>query len=573
MTTARYLKFLAWVNGAVPGAMLVWDAYRGQLGANAVNDALRTTGLVALVCLCLSLCVTPLRRLTGYNELVAMRRPLGLLGFYYACAHLAIYVIGDRELNLASTLAEISSRRFLQIGFVAVALMVPLALTSTDGMIRRLGAKRWKLLHRLAYVVAALGVLHYFLLVKSDVRQPLVFAGVVATLLAARAGWRYADLKHAATRPAATPQAVASPKSKPAIWRGDLRVARVFDETPDVRTLRLVAVEGGELPFRHVAGQFLTLQQEIEGKRVTRCYTIASAPSRSHYCEITVKREAMGLSSRNLHDVVREGDTLRVAAPAGRFTFTGAEADSVVLIAGGVGVTPLMSIARYLTDTCWTGRIDFVFAARESAGVIFRDELEALRQRFSNLHVHLILSDADQDPHWRGDRGRLSKQYLVDRVPELVKRLVYLCGPKPMMDAVTAMLVEAGVPAERVLTEAFVSPRGLDTAPGSVAPVAQFAQPDGATEVAPPATAMVRFAKSRLTATAIDGQTLLELSEQAGAPIPFECRAGVCGQCKVRLKAGTVSMDAEDALAPREKAAGWVLACQSHALEDLVVEA
>ena len=149
MSKAKFYKTLVWVNGAIPGLMLAWDAYYGRLGANAVNDALRTTGLLALIFFMLSLLVTPLRRVTKWNELVAVRRPLGLWGFYYVCIHLAIYVGLDRALNLTSTVEEILSRRYLQVGFFAVLLLTPLAITSSDSMVRRLGGKRWKLLHRL----------------------------------------------------------------------------------------------------------------------------------------------------------------------------------------------------------------------------------------------------------------------------------------------------------------------------------------------------------------------------------------------------------------------------------------
>ena len=137
--------------------MLVWDAYRGQLGANSVNDAIRTTGLIALTLLVLSLAITPLRRVTKWNQLIVLRRPLGLSGFYYACVHVALYVGLDQSLHLWKALEELFMRRYLQIGLLAVLLMVPLAITSTDAMVRRLGAKRWKLLHRLAYVAIAGG--------------------------------------------------------------------------------------------------------------------------------------------------------------------------------------------------------------------------------------------------------------------------------------------------------------------------------------------------------------------------------------------------------------------------------
>ena len=138
--------------------------------------------------------ITPLRWATGWGGWVAFRRALGLYAFFYSIIHLGIYIGLDRALSLSSTFHEIWMRRFLQVGVAAVLLMVPLAGTSTNGMVRRLGAKRWKLLHRAVYLVAALGVLHYYMLVKSDVREPLAFAAVLVVLLGARFGRHYFEL-------------------------------------------------------------------------------------------------------------------------------------------------------------------------------------------------------------------------------------------------------------------------------------------------------------------------------------------------------------------------------------------
>ena len=128
----RFAKLLVIFNALIPGAMLAWDAAHHQLGANGVNYALHTTGLLALICLLLTLLVTPMRKLTGWNALIAVRRSLGLYGSFYACLHFAIFFIFDRALSVSSTVHEILSRRYLLIGFAGLLLMVPLALTSTN---------------------------------------------------------------------------------------------------------------------------------------------------------------------------------------------------------------------------------------------------------------------------------------------------------------------------------------------------------------------------------------------------------------------------------------------------------
>jgi sulfoxide reductase heme-binding subunit YedZ len=174
------------VNGAVPAALLAWDAWHHQLGANPVNFALLTTGMSTLVFLMLTLSVTPLRKIKGLNWIISLRRTLGLFAFFYACAHFLIFFSLDRSFSVSSTLSEMVKRKYLIIGSIGLLVMVPLAVTSTNGMIKRLGGKRWRALHRLAYVAAIAGVIHYYMQVKADVRQPLVFMAVLAVLF----GWR-----------------------------------------------------------------------------------------------------------------------------------------------------------------------------------------------------------------------------------------------------------------------------------------------------------------------------------------------------------------------------------------------
>ena len=197
---ARFAKRLVLINGLVPAALLAWDAYRHQLGVNEVNFAIHTTGMIGLVLVVLSLLVTPVRKLTGWNVLIAIRRNLGVLGFCYLVLHFAIFFAFDREASIASTLDEIASRVYLWFGATALVMMIPLAATSTDGMVRRLGAKRWKRLHRLAYPIAICAVVHFYLLVKSDTRQPLAFAVVVGALLAYRALGYWADRRKRSRR-------------------------------------------------------------------------------------------------------------------------------------------------------------------------------------------------------------------------------------------------------------------------------------------------------------------------------------------------------------------------------------
>lgn len=561
-----FTKSVVVLNFAVPAVLLGWDALQGRLGGNPVNFAIRTTGILALVCLTLSLAVTPVVRLAGWNWLGTFRRVAGLYAFFYTAAHFLLYFLLDRAANVGGALSEIVSRPYLTVGAAGLLVMIPLAATSTDGMIRRLGTKRWKRLHRTAYLAACAGVLHYYLLVKADTTWPVAFAVAVGALLAFRGverSWAWwAEARRLRLAGAAQP----APKAAARPWSGRLRVAKIFVETPEVRTFRLTAPDASRLPFEHLPGQYLNLALEFDGRKVRRSYTIASSPTRSGYCELTVKREEDGLVSRHLHDQVREGDLVEVAAPAGKFTFTGKEAEEIVMIAGGVGVTPLMAKIRYLTDLGWPGRIRLVYSIRTAADYIFREELESLQKRFANLHV-TATATREADPAWRGERGRITPELLQRAAPDLAAGRVHLCGPTEMTTPVIEMLRTLGVADDRIHFESFASPsrnRGSDGEPASES---------AASAVAPGEDATLEFSRSGRSIGGLRGRTILEVAEEAGIALPYECRAGVCGQCKTRLLRGNVVMDSADALDSEDRSQGWILSCQARCVDDVLVDA
>ena len=186
MKEIRFAKFLVLLNGAVPVALLAYDAFRGELGANPVNFAIRTTGMLALIFLLLSLAITPLSKSTGYGWLAHFRRSLGLYAFFHAAGHFLLFFVYDRAMNVASTLGELIARPYLAVGASSLLVMIPLAVTSTNAMIKRLGTPRWKKLHKLAYYAAVAAVVHFYMLVKADVRLPLFFAAVLTLLLGYR---------------------------------------------------------------------------------------------------------------------------------------------------------------------------------------------------------------------------------------------------------------------------------------------------------------------------------------------------------------------------------------------------
>jgi sulfoxide reductase heme-binding subunit YedZ len=194
---ARLIKPFVFAASLGPLAYLSLGAWQGSLGANPIETITRATGLWTLRFVLITLAVTPLRRLTGWNEVIRLRRMLGLFAFFYGSLHLLTYVWLDQFFDWAAIVKDVAKRPFITAGFSAYVLMAPLAITSTAGMVRRLGGPRWRRLHRLAYATAALGVVHYWWLVKADIRPPRNYGVVLAILLGVRA-WAFMNGRRSA---------------------------------------------------------------------------------------------------------------------------------------------------------------------------------------------------------------------------------------------------------------------------------------------------------------------------------------------------------------------------------------
>src|SRR5215467_15609687 len=184
----RWIKFAVFAACLTPLGMLAWEAYTQNLGANPIEKITHSTGDWTLRFLLITLSITPARKLLGVSNLIKFRRMLGLYAFFYGSLHFLTYVWLDKFFNLHEMIADIEKRKFITIGLTAFTLLIPLAITSTTGWIRRLGGKRWQMLHRLIYVSACAGVVHYYWLVKSDIRLPLLYGAIVTVLLAYRLG-------------------------------------------------------------------------------------------------------------------------------------------------------------------------------------------------------------------------------------------------------------------------------------------------------------------------------------------------------------------------------------------------
>jgi len=357
-----------------------------------------------------------------------------------------------------------------------------------------------------------------------------------------------------------TPQETATPVT--ANWRGQLRVGAIVAETPGVKTFRLLPSSGeGLMSFTFVPGQFLNVAFGIGGARMNRSYSISSSPTQREYLELTIKREPRGAVSRHIVDLLKVGDLIEAGGPVGKFTFDGTEAENIVLISAGVGITPMVSISRYLTERSWPGDIFFVYTCRTPADYILGREMAALERSNPKLHVTVTMTKAE-GTDWKGPRGRITKEFLTKTVPELTRRRVHICGPATMMDVTKALLIELGVPQEQVKMELFGA-----TKP-AIAPAGTTAKPS-----IPATGPTVNFAKNNKSAKIHGGQTVLELSEELGIGIEFSCRVGTCGVCKVKMASGEVEQEVQDALDDNDKKNGIILACQAKPKTEVTVEA
>jgi len=333
-----------------------------------------------------------------------------------------------------------------------------------------------------------------------------------------------------------------------------LQLARIDVQTHDTKTLRFLVAETDRLSAR--PGQFLTFQWQIDGKAVPRSYSISSSPTQSGYVEITPKRAPDGYVSAFLNDRAAQGLEVEARGPFGQFYFDELLHQRIVLLAGGSGITPMMSMLRYIDDRCLRTAATLIYCVRTRNDIIFDAELQRLRGRLQNFHVVVLLSQPDAG--WNGPRGRLSRELIAARVEDLLTSTFFLCGPPAFMESVQGMLTSLAVRSECINRESFGYTRTIDGA---------------ALEAARPLRGTVEFARSGKVCGVPAGKTLLEVAEMHGVGIPSGCRQGRCGTCVTKLLEGDVQMDSEDGLEPSDKAEGYILMCVGRPRGDVKVDA
>jgi ferredoxin-NADP reductase len=347
------------------------------------------------------------------------------------------------------------------------------------------------------------------------------------------------------------------------LWNPDeddvLVCRQVRVETHDVKSF----IFSGRTPklFRFEPGQFLTLDLEIDGQQINRCYTISSAPTRPHLVSITVKRVPGGPVSNWLHDNLKPGAEIRAVGPMGVFSASNHPAPKYLFLSGGSGITPLMSMARTQHDLALNPDIVFVHAARSPTDIIFRAELGLMERNLPGFRVAAICEGDSADERWAGYRGRLSLPMLKLIAPDFESREIFTCGPAPFMAAVRNILGEAGFDMSRYHEESF------NFAELDAETVEEVVEAEAGLQ-----TFKVEFTRSKRVIECDANTFVLDAARRAGMRLPSSCTKGLCGTCKSKLVSGAVDMKHAGGIRQREIDQGQVLICCSKPLGDLVID-
>ncbi|HEY6765175.1 MAG TPA: iron-sulfur cluster-binding domain-containing protein [Candidatus Sulfotelmatobacter sp.] len=333
----------------------------------------------------------------------------------------------------------------------------------------------------------------------------------------------------------------------------NLLLTQIEQQTHDTKTLRFQIPK--ERRFCAKPGQFLIFQWTIDGQRIPRSYTISSSPIHEHYVEITPKRVENGCVSAFLNERAKPGLRVEARGPYGQFYFDETVHKSIVLVAAGSGITPMISMLRYIDDLKLSTSVTLLYCVRTASDIVFQNELARIERSLPNFKYEVCLSQPE--PSWQGHSGRLTGEFVSQYVINLDSSTFFLCGPTGFMDNARWILSTLGVKRDRILQESFgESKRSTESHPREARKLET-----------------VVFIQSQKVCQGSPECTLLDLAEENGVQIPYDCRQGLCGTCATRVLSGTVQMDVEAGLSAEQKDAGYVLPCVSRAEGTVVLSA
>ncbi|MDJ0637174.1 MAG: FHA domain-containing protein [Xenococcaceae cyanobacterium MO_188.B29] len=373
-------------------------------------------------------------------------------------------------------------------------------------------------------------------------------------------------------------------KQQPTWTEGELivRCVRVIEETSDVKTFSFVADSPIQPAFQ--PGQFVTLELEIENQKVLRSYSISSPPSRPQTLDITVKRVSSpttnpelppGLVSNWLHDNIIVGSKVKLCGgPMGKFTCANKSSQKLLMISAGSGVTPMLSMARWLYDIGSDRDVVFCYSVRTPDDIIMYQELKLIATRYPHFRLVITVTRPESGKPWWGFTGRLSDLMLKQIAPDLSQREVYVCGPEKFMSEAKNLLTSLGLPLENYYQESFgVNKKNRKDKPQEIATslTELLAVQTIANNSASP---MISFARSQKEVICNGEESILEVAQQHNIDIRSGCMQGVCGACKKLKLDGEVKYENEpDALSPDEIAQNYILPCVAFPVDKVVIEA
>ena len=351
----------------------------------------------------------------------------------------------------------------------------------------------------------------------------------------------------------------------------DLTVARVHPEAAGSVAITFAVPDDLQESFNFQPGQFLTLRTTIDGQDVRRNYSICSTRSRysqAKELEVGIRPMEGGMFSNWAATQLKAGDRLAVMPPDGRFVIKKPRALHRVGFAAGSGITPILSIIASTMEESDTAKFTLVYGNRRMSSVMFNEALQDLKDKYKNrlTLIHILSRQAQEVPMLEGRIDGAKVQQLIDTLlPAKSMDEVFVCGPEAMIESVEAALQAAGVPADRIYSERFTSPRLEEMSPA--ARRAAITQPDPEAPVGQVALTVVIDGKQHELAMRSD-QHVLDVALNAGLDLPYSCKAGVCCTCRAKVLDGSVSMDKNFTLEAEEMAQGFVLSCQARPTSD-----
>lgn len=335
-------------------------------------------------------------------------------------------------------------------------------------------------------------------------------------------------------------------------------VLNSYNETWDTKTFRLGTTEGQH--FNYLPGQYVTLAVAIGHQLYKRSYSLASSPSQQGIIEITVKRDPNGgLVSNWLNDQLKPGETVNLKGPYGSFSCVTKNPKKILFLAAGSGIVPIMSMLRWLAGTEAQVDVELILSFRTEDDIIYRDELKLIAARHRNIKLLINLTKQKPDENeTQPFSGRINKNLIAARIPDLMERAVYLCGPEGFMASCKSYLKELELPDEQLHFESFTTNNSDSLKQNSRRKTGCY---------------QITFARSGKTVFAEGELSVLELAEKSGIAIEHECRSGTCSECMIQCLEGKMEMTGQAEINDSDRLRGWIYSCCAYPVSNVVLDA